>query len=313
MEVKIEPNDPSAIRWHRHVVSLLLISTLSLSYPSQAVESSSTAPPGADSCAPGVAGKLRAASFNLLNKNAPHAYFFSSWRARGPAIAKWILKERIDVLGTQEGTPAMIESLQARLQNYQAVGRPRSDSRLFGETSSILFNKLRFELLQSGDFWLSETPEIPGSKGWDAANVRICTWVELRDRTTGASWFVFNAHYDHIGSKARRESSRLVLRKIREIAGSQQHLLLGDLNASIEDEALRILKAQLKETRESSVTPPKGPENTYILGRRLDYILTSPEVITCSMEVKQPMTRRKRRLSDHRPVVVDVRSHIEHP
>jgi endonuclease/exonuclease/phosphatase family metal-dependent hydrolase len=89
--------------------------------------------------------------------------------------------------------------------------------------------KDRFQLLDKGDFWLSQTPEKPGF-GWDSKFNRICSWVKLRDKKSQKEFYVFNAHYDHQGMVARVESSKLVLEKIKLIAGTAPVVFMGDLN-----------------------------------------------------------------------------------
>ena len=93
----------------------------------------------------------------------------------------------------------------------------------------IFFKKDKFTLLKQGDFWLSKTPEIP-SKGWDAKIMRICSWVYLQDIKSKKKFYFFNVHYDHQGKIAREESSKLILERIKTIAGKEPVILTGDFN-----------------------------------------------------------------------------------
>ncbi len=98
------------------------------------------------------------------------------------------------------------------------LGVGRDDGKQKGEYSAIFYDTTRLQAIQSKTFWLSETPEMPGSKSWDAAITRVVTWVKFRDRKTKKIFFAFNTHFDHIGQVARRESAKLLLQKVKEIA-----------------------------------------------------------------------------------------------
>ena len=103
-----------------------------------------------------------------------------------------------------------------------------------GEFSEIFFKKDKFQMMAHGDFWLSETPDKPGL-GWDATCCnRICSWVLLKDKKSGKKFYVFNTHYDYQKDLARNESSKLILKKIKEIAGTQPTIFMGDMNGGNE-------------------------------------------------------------------------------
>lgn len=252
------------------------------------------------------ASAFNAATYNLrlnLAQDGPNA-----WPHRKDAVLALIRYHEFDLLGTQEGLPEQIDDL-ATMSEFGHVGVGRDDGKRGGEHASIYFRRARFELLAHGDFWLSETPDRP-SKGWDGRCCnRIASWAHLRDRSTGRDFHVFNAHFDHEGTVARRESARLMLRKMREIAGNGAVLCLGDFNATPDSEPLRILRATLRDARAESATAPYGPEGTFNnfkidapLMDRIDHILLSPgwrvlryAALTDSVGGRFP--------SDHLPVV----------
>lgn len=122
------------------------------------------------------------------------------------------------------------------MPQYAIYGKGRDDGKDAGEHSSIYYKKDMFRLLKSGDFWLSATPDIPG-KGWDATCCnRICSWVYLEDVKSRKKFYVFNVHFDHQGVVARKESGKLMIQKIKEIAGNAPVLLTGDFNGNRESE-----------------------------------------------------------------------------
>lgn len=157
------------------------------------------------------------------------------WVNRAPVVAALVQFHDFDVFGTQEGLQNQLDDLKAALPGYAYYGIGRDDGQAKGEHAAVFYKTGKFKLLKSGDFWLSPTPEKPGP-GWDARLNRICSWVQLQDVKTKKKFYFFNAHYDHQGFQARRESSKLVLQKIKEIAGSEPALFTGDLNGGHDSE-----------------------------------------------------------------------------
>lgn len=154
----------------------------------------------------------------------------NNWRFRRERIAGLIRSEAVDLLGTQEVLANQFDDLQALLPGYRAVGVGREDGARAGEFNAVFFRSDRFELLDSGVFWLSENPETPGSKGWDGACERLATWTVLRDKSGGELLFI-NTHLDHIGEQARREGVALLLRRIETLRAGRPVILTGDFNA----------------------------------------------------------------------------------
>lgn len=151
------------------------------------------------------------------------------WVDRKAYVASLIRFHDFDVFGTQEGLKHQLDDIQQQLPQYERYGIGRDDGATKGEYSAIFYKKEKFTLLKSGDFWLSETPDKPGF-GWDARINRICSWVQLKDKTSGQSFFCFNVHFDHQGMMARKESSKLLLSKMQSISGKDPVILTGDFN-----------------------------------------------------------------------------------
>lgn len=163
------------------------------------------------------------------------------WKDRAPVVSNLIRFHDFDVLGVQEALANQLNDISGALPEYARYGKGRDDGKDGGEHSSIFYKTDRFRLVKSGDFWLSETPDIPG-KGWDVTCCnRICSWVLLEDLKTRKRFYTFNVHFDHQAVIARRESSKLMLRKIKEIAGDAPVLLTGDLNGNRESEWYKTL------------------------------------------------------------------------
>jgi len=179
-------------------------------------------------CGTGRSQSIVVGTFNLRYDNA--ADTGNRWNDRAPVVTSLIRFHDFDILGTQEGLKNQLDDISTALPAYSFYGVGRDNGIDAGEHSAIFYKTERFKLLNKGDFWLSETPEKP-SLGWDATCCkRICSWVQLHDRQNGVRLFCFNVHYDHQGKIAREESSKLLLKKIKEIAGDGIVILTGDFN-----------------------------------------------------------------------------------
>ncbi len=192
----------------------------------------------------------------------------NAWPYRKDKVSSTILYHAVDILGVQEALHQQMVDLQERLPAYKALGGGRDDGKEKGEYSAIFYDTTRLQLLQTKMFWLSETPEIPGSKSWDAAITRMVTWAKFKDRKTKKIFFAFNTHFDHIGKVARRESAHIILNKVKEIAGSSPVVFTGDFNAEPADEPIRVIMdtkdpLHLTDSKELSVTPHYGPFGTF--------------------------------------------------
>jgi endonuclease/exonuclease/phosphatase family metal-dependent hydrolase len=224
-------------------------------------------------------------TFNIRYDNPDDAKNGNGWAQRAPVIASLIRFHNFDVLGTQEAYRIQLDDLQRLLTEHRFEGVGRDDGKTKGEHAAIFFKKDKFRLLESGTFWLSETPEQPGVRGWDADLPRICTWVKLARSSAGAEPFwVFNVHFDHRGVQARLESSRLLLRKIEEMAAGEPAVLMGDFNVNQHSESYRLLheSALVSDSRENSpiVHGLNGTFNNFDTNAytesRIDHVFLSP-------------------------------------
>jgi endonuclease/exonuclease/phosphatase family metal-dependent hydrolase len=163
-----------------------------------------------------------------------------SWSQRRSTVAQIIYDEDIDILGTQE-TEYSQHTYLATLSEYTAYGVGRGDGVRNGEHNTILYKKSRFTEHDSGTFWLSETPDQPGSKGWDAGYVRIASWLKLEDKMSGKRIFVINTHIDHIGTQAQYHSIRLLMNKIHELSDNLPVILTGDFNIPLANDNIKYI------------------------------------------------------------------------
>lgn len=192
----------------------------------------------------------------------------NAWPYRKDKVASQILFHDAQIVGVQEALHQQLADLQDRLPRFRYLGVGRDDGKQKGEYSAIFYDTSRLQVLQSETFWLSETPAVPGSKSWDAAITRVVTWARMKDRVTKKIFYVFNTHFDHIGQVARRESAKLLLQKIKEIAGAAPAIISGDFNARPADEPVQVIvdrsnPLHLTDTKAISSAPHYGPDGTF--------------------------------------------------
>lgn len=173
---------------------------------------------------------LYVGEFNIRNDNAKDAAAGNGWATRCPVVCDILKVESFDIFGTQEVLHNQLEDMLAALPDYDYIGVGRNDGKTGGEYAAIFYKSDRIKCLSSGNFWLSETPEVIGSKGWDAKYPRICTWGQFKDLKSGKKFWMFNLHMDHRGVEARKQSALLVMERIRTMCVKQPYILLGDFN-----------------------------------------------------------------------------------
>jgi endonuclease/exonuclease/phosphatase family metal-dependent hydrolase len=183
---------------------------------------------------------MNVATYNLRNDNRSDSIAGNGWGQRCQIIVGLIQFHDFDIFGTQEGKYNQLEDLKQSLPGYDYFGVGRDDGKQGGEFTAIYYKTGRFTLLRNGDFWMSTITDRP-NKGWDAALPRICSWGEFKENKTGLSFLFFNLHMDHIGIEARRESAKLILSKIQEMAGKTPVILTGDFNVDQHNESYVLL------------------------------------------------------------------------
>ncbi len=240
----------------------------------------------------------------------------NAWPYRIRHAAAAIKKTAPLVVGTQEGTNAMLLDLDRELPGYSRLGEGRSgpvseDDRLHDECCAIYYRQDRLALASSGQFWLSETPEVPGSRSWDSSLPRICTWACFEAKASGRRFYAFNTHFDHLGQQAREESARLVLERIRRCREEEgiPAVLMGDFNAYPDNPAIVALREQLADAygvlqEEAGRTFHAYEGGTE--GQPIDYLFA-----TEGAEFRKTIVHRERwegaYPSDHYPVEAHVR------
>lgn len=236
----------------------------------------------------------------------------NAWPLRKEKVAGLLKFHQADIFNVQEALPEQMDDLTALFPDFDHVGVGRDDGIRKGEHMAVFYSKTRFEKLSDGMFWLSETPDKPGF-GWDAVCNRTVTWIKLKDKITKKVFFVFDTHFDHRGNKAREESSKLILKSIKEINKDNLPLILtGDLNLVKTSLPVQLILKELPDAMDKTVAPHYGPAGTSggfdvkVLPRKIDYIFINDKVtvlrhghLSDSFGLFYP--------SDHIPVLAEVR------
>lgn len=241
----------------------------------------------------------------------------NQWTFRKEAFCNEVMQQYPDVLGVQEALPQQMKDMRKRFHGYKSLGVARDDGRKSGEFSALFFKKNILKPLRSGTFWLSETPDVPGSRGWDAACNRIVTWAIFKHKPSGNKFIALNTHFDHLGEVARVESAQLIIRKIAELGNDLPVVLTGDFNVNSKHRAYRILTFPENEVVlvDSRVKAKQkaGPEVTYIsfdakydTPELIDFIFINEGFDVIENNILDFRTK-ERYLSDHLPVIVDLK------
>ncbi len=243
---------------------------------------------GSDAGRAGSATPLTVMTFNIRYGTAPDGV--NHWDQRKDLCAARIVAAVPDLLGLQEALEFQNAFLVERLKDYTAIGVAREDGRQKGEHTTILFRTARFTPVASGTFWLSETPDVAGSKSWDSSLPRIATWARLKDAMRGGQELLWvNTHFDHKGKQARTEAARQIRRFLAAQGKGLPLVVTGDFNAAPGSEPYRalvdahddgiVLADAYAVAHRAAPEANDGTAHAYQdapVTPRIDWILTSP-------------------------------------
>jgi endonuclease/exonuclease/phosphatase family metal-dependent hydrolase len=255
--------------------------------------------------------QIKVMSFNVRFDNPADG--INAWEYRLPIIKDYMEQETPDIIGMQESLHHQNLDLLKIMPSYQYVGTGRDDGKESGEFSPIFFRTDRFTLIDHSRFWLSETPDVPGSIGWEAVLPRIVTWVKLRHTESGKDLYVFNTHFSHVSDLARRKSMEFMSEQIKSIAGDERVIVTGDFNITKGSQLYYDMLEQFQEYNDLQNTelisgePVFDAESTFNAFRHdteprvIDYIFTDSHFDVLSYGVDKAI-RNCVFISDHWPV-----------
>lgn len=248
-------------------------------------------------------------SFNLRYDNPDDG--INAWDNRKEMVLEHLETNAADVISMQEALAHQVDWLDTKLANYHYIGVGRDDGKRSGEFVPLFYNHKTLKPLDSGFFWLSETPDIPGSIGWQADLPRVATWAKFSKNKR--VFFVFNVHFSHVSELAREKSAEFLLRHIPTISGEHPVILMGDFNTVSSEPAYNTLLADenlgFKDAGTMNQQRPAGTYNGFGERKpasRIDYVFIS-RGLDASHYKTHEMTDAGRYISDHFPISVTVK------
>lgn len=268
---------------------------------------------------------LHLMSFNIRYENGDDRGS-RSWRERLAGAVKMIRREAPDVIGVQEALHGQAADLWVSLPGYTFFGIGRDDGLRAGEYSGIFYRNDRFrpDAGDQGTFWLSDTPETPGSHTWGNEIPRVATWMRLTDLASDRGFYVFDTHFDHRSQESRERAALLIAKRIDARAHPDEPvILLGDLNSFENNASVLFLTGRQVEIAGEkrawrtplldayqSLHPREKDRRTAHFWRtgidpafKLDYIFVSPGARIESADI---VRGDKPPVSDHYPVTARI-------
>ncbi|GAB4231044.1 MAG: endonuclease/exonuclease/phosphatase family protein [Acidobacteriota bacterium] len=259
----------------------------------------------------GEAAAVKVLTFNIRYGTAPDGD--NAWPLRRRLVVGILEAELWDFVGLQEALRFQIAELTEALPQFAWIGKGRDRGDQHGEHVPILFRAERWRLLAEEHFWLSDTPEVPGSRSWGNRLPRMVTAGHFEEEGTGRRLWVFNTHFDHQSQVSRERSARLLADRIARRKPADPVVLLGDFNAGESNPAVRFLRGADPESPVALldsfrvVFPDATEVGTFhgfrggSQGEKIDYVFVDPEVKVVSAAILRT-AEGERYPSDHYPV-----------
>lgn len=259
---------------------------------------------------------LRILSFNIRCNTPVDGE--NAWPYRRERVTSLLHLHRPDLIGLQEVLQDQLDDLITALPDFDWIGGGRDDGKRAGEYVPIFYRRAAFDPIDSGIFWLSESPDVAGSRGWDASLPRTVTWARFVHKNSNAHLFFVNTHFDHRGFQAQVESAHLLRRFLKSQAQDLPVVVTGDFNCTATSPTYAALTKDadvdgplLLDTMLHSQAPHHGPTGTFNtrfadpVNDKIDYIFCLPQtqilrhaILADHWDGRYP--------SDHLPVLVDI-------
>ena len=232
------------------------------------------------------------------------------WETRKPLAVRMLREQQPDVIGLQELVKAQADYLARELPQYAWFGRGR-EADGGGEHMGVFYRKDRLKVIESGDFWLSDTPDVAGSITWGHPHPRMVTWALFEQRSDGRRFYLFSTHlpYRDEDEAARLKGAQAIARRLATLPDDVPVVLTGDFNTTPDSDAHAVLAGTLQD---AWTTAPRveGIDATFHgftgkADRRIDWIF----VRGAQLESITSVTTRwnNRYPSDHFPLVATLR------
>ena len=269
--------------------------------------------------------ELRVMSFNIRYGSANDGE--NRWENRREMVFDVFRNHHPDIVGLQEALDFQIAEIRKALPAYAEIGVAREDGKTEGEYSAILYRLDRFDVDESGTFWLSDTPEVPGSSHWGNACVRICTWARFAEKKSGKAFYLYNTHLDHVSQPSREKSAVLLAQRVHNRKHLDPLIVTGDFNAGEHNPVVTYLKGKTSlsglDGRESNNSVPMvdtfrvlHPDIKDVRtghgfrgsrqGNKIDYVFAPPDIKVLEAQILHDNIDG-RYPSDHFPVTARLR------
>ena len=238
------------------------------------------------SCAPANVSDnapIRVASYNIRYVGGDKGTV-NDWNNRRDDLLSQVNSFRLDAFGLQEVDPEQIQYLRDNMPEFTFVGEHRNPDRVSGEASPVAFRKDRFNLETTKTFWLSETPDVPGSHSWGALCRRVCTYAVLSDKHTGKRFCFVNSHMDHRRAEANINGMKLILSRMKDFAADIPVVFTGDHNCREIHKAAIMATNVLNNALFVSECTPEGPWMTLSLFPRRENLVSCSDVMKISVQ-----------------------------
>jgi endonuclease/exonuclease/phosphatase family metal-dependent hydrolase len=264
--------------------------------------------------------EVRVMSFNIRYGTANDGE--NHWKNRYEMVFDVLRNHRPDVVGLQEALGFQIQQIRKAIGGYGLIGVAREDGKNDGEYSCLLYRLDRYDVKESGTFWFSDTPEVPGSSHWGNACVRICSWARFIEKKSGRAFYVFNLHLDHVSQPSRQKSAVLLSKRLLARKHADPFIVTGDFNTGEKNPVILYLKGKLALSKSDGnkgknpvpmvdtfrvLHPDAGDVGTFNgfkgnrRGEKIDYVLTMPGVKVLEAKILYDNVNGKFP-SDHFPV-----------
>jgi endonuclease/exonuclease/phosphatase family metal-dependent hydrolase len=260
------------------------------------------------------ASRLRVMSFNIRQDN-PKDGPLNLWQDRRAPLCKYINKVKPDIVGMQEVFKNQLDDAAERMPKYAYVAGGRDDGKDKGEATPIFYRTDKFNLIEKGLFWLSETPDVP-SVSWNAKYPRIAAWVILEEKKTGKRFFYCNSHFDHKSDAAKNESAKFIKAQFKKLCKGYPIVFTADCNTYEPKDTYFTLCSysySFIDTWKAAVKTKGGPSTSHAYGKhentlenKIDFIFVTPEMKTKRSVIDDSSLGKGRYTSDHHPIWADL-------
>ncbi|NOU96498.1 endonuclease [Paenibacillus sp. LMG 31456] len=303
------------IRRHPRLLQIIL-SILTIACVLQPMQQASMEDSDGQNDDSGKENHMRLMTYNLRFLNDKDE---QTWKSRLPLIVEMIQQLRPDVFGTQEGVLKQHNDLSAALPEYDKIGgRSKKDN--FDEVTTIYYNKTRVSPLENGQFWLSDTPNVEGSRTWGNRVRRLATWVKFQDMKTKQPFYFLNTHLDHESEEARHKGAQLIAYKVQQFEQGVPVFVTADFNDDVGSETYKLFKnagfLDSMITSKTRIGENLGTFNGFNkatgsgMAKRIDWILYQGDVSVEHLEIND-FAKNGKYPSDHFPVIADVKQRKE--